>query len=144
MGLVLCSGWDWEGMQKPGMMRSWLSSRYGREAFQLKGCSLAFAESRCQLRIERIWVHCWGNPQWGWRAQKLVFTPLLVSTVVLLTKLHAVCSTYVYICFFIYITIKTTSEKTWKCIISIIKTLKRTDVVFECQKIEKFCLFNKR
>lgn len=34
-----------------------------------------------------------GKPQWGERVEKLVFTPLLVSIVDLLNKLHAVCST---------------------------------------------------
>lgn len=33
MGLVLCSIWDWEEMQKPGMMRSCLGTKYDREVF---------------------------------------------------------------------------------------------------------------
>lgn len=42
-------------------------------------------------------------------------------------------------CLFTDITIKT-SEETWKCIISHIKNQNSGDLIFECQKIGKFCV----
>lgn len=55
--------------------------------FYKKAIFLTFARSRCRLRIERIWI-LWRKPYWGGRMQKLVFSPLLVSSVVLLSKIH--------------------------------------------------------